>query len=99
MDNGCYYVYILASYKNGTLYVGFTHDLTARVWAHKQDVVKGFTNKYQVHKLVYYQAYEDRQEALKMEKRLKRWHRKWKLLLIEKNNPDWKDLYDFFSKG
>lgn len=88
-----YYVYILASFKNGTLYTGFTSDLIGRAWSHKNDVVDGFTKKYQVHRLVYYEVFEDKEAAMLREKQLKKWHRKWKLELIEKENPDWKDLY------
>jgi putative endonuclease len=88
-----YYVYILASHKNGTLYTGFTAGLLARTWSHKNDIVEGFTKKYQVHRLVYYQVFEDRDAALKYEKQLKKWRRQWKLRLIETMNPDWKDLY------
>ena len=88
-----YYVYILASRRNGTLYTGFTHNLIGRTWSHKNNLVQGFTNKYQVHILVYYEVFEDREAALKREKQLKKWQRKWKLELIEKDNPNWKDLY------
>ena len=87
------YVYILASKRNGTLYVGVTSDLVKRVYEHKADLADGFTKKYKVHMLVYYQACENIMAAITEEKRLKRWNRKWKLELIEKNNPDWKDLY------
>lgn len=93
MQEKLYYVYILASHKNGTLYTGFASNLIQRTFTHKNDIVKGFTQKYQVHRLVYYEVFEDRDEALKREKQLKKWHRKWKLELIEKTNPDWKDLY------
>ena len=88
-----YYVYILTSNRNGTLYVGITSDLTKRVWEHKNKLVEGFTNKYNVDKLVYYEVFEDPENAIKREKRLKKYNRKWKLDLIEQNNPDWKDLY------
>ena len=91
--SGQYYVYILASHKNGTLYTGFTSDLIGRSWSHKNDVVEGFTKKYQVHRLVYYEVFEDREAAILREKQLKKWHRKWKLELIEGLNPQWKDLY------
>ncbi len=88
-----YYVYILASHKNGTLYVGVTNDLVKRVWEHKSDFVEGFTKKYQVHQLVYFEETGDIESAITREKQLKKWHRKWKLELIEKKNPSWKDLY------
>ena len=89
-----YYVYILASKRNGTLYTGFTTALPKRSWEHKNDIVEGFTKKYQVHILVHYEVFQDKEAALKREKQLKKWHRKWKLELIEKSNPEWKDLYD-----
>jgi len=89
-----YYVYILASKRNGTLYVGFTIGLPERTWVHKNDIVEGFTKKYQVHILVWYEVHEDKEQALKREKQIKKWRRKWKLELIEKFNPEWKDLYD-----
>ena len=88
-----YYVYILASRRNGTLYIGITSDLTRRIWQHKKKLVKGFTEKYDVDKLVYFEEYNDVDIAIQREKRLKEWKRKWKLDLIEKDNPDWKDLY------
>lgn len=94
MQDKQYYVYILASHRNGTLYVGFTDHLIRRIYTHKNDIVQGFTRKYEVHRLVYFEIFEDREEAIKREKQLKKWHRKWKLELIEKTNPDWKDLYD-----
>ena len=88
-----YYVYILASRRNGTLYIGITSDLARRIWQHKKKLVKGFTEKYDVDKLVYFEEYNDVGIAIQREKRLKEWKRKWKLTLIEKDNPDWKDLY------
>lgn len=89
-----YFVYILASKRNGTLYVGVTSDLTKRVWEHKNDVVEGFTKEHGVKTLVYYEGHKDVEQAIRREKRLKRWDRKWKLELIEKDNPDWNDLYE-----
>ncbi len=86
-------VYILASKRNGTLYIGVTSDLVQRVWQHKNDVVEGFTKKYCVHTLVYYELHDDMENAILREKRLKKWNRDWKLLLIEEKNPDWNDLY------
>ncbi len=88
-----YYVYIMASQRNGTLYTGITSDLKKRVWEHKEGVVDGFTKEYEVKMLVYYEVHNDVNEAIKREKRLKRWERDWKLALIEKANPQWRDLY------
>ena len=88
-----YYVYILANKKNGTLYIGVTKDLFKRIYEHKQNLVAGFTKKYNVHKLVYFEATTDIQSAIIREKQLKKWNRDWKIELIEKSNPDWKDLY------
>jgi len=89
-----YYVYILASGKNGTLYVGVTNDLIRRIQEHKQGLVKGFTKKHKVDPLVYYEETEDISSAIEYEKRLKSWNRNWKIQLIEKNNLQWKDLYE-----
>jgi putative endonuclease len=89
-----YYIYLLASKRNGTLYVGVTHDLIRRVYEHKNDFVKGFTSKYGVHRLVYFEQCEDYESAVQREKQIKEWKRKWKLELIEKVNPEWKDLYE-----
>jgi putative endonuclease len=89
-----YYVYILASRKNGTLYVGVTNDLVRRAYDHKSNVIQGFTEKYGVHNLVYYESYTDVRDALTREKRLKKWKRQWKINLIETKNPDWIDLYE-----
>ncbi len=88
-----FYVYILASEKNGTLYVGITSNLIKRIYEHKNNIVKGFTEKYKVHKLVYYEECSDIYEAIQREKQLKRWYRKWKIELIENFNPEWEDLY------
>lgn len=87
-------VYILASERNGTLYIGVSSDLVKRIWQHKNDVVEGFTNKYQVHLLVYYELYEDIYTAIAREKQLRNWRREWKIALIEKANPVWKDLWE-----
>ena len=87
-------VYMLSSQRNGTLYIGVTSDLIKRVWEHKQDFVEGFTKKYGVHDLVWYEQHEDMPTAIVREKTLKEWKRAWKLELIEKMNPEWKDLYD-----
>jgi putative endonuclease len=88
-----YYVYILASKPYGTLYIGVTNDLVRRVWEHKNDFVDGFTKKYGVHSLVYYEQCESIESAITREKQMKKWNRRWKLELIEKMNPGWKDLY------
>ncbi len=89
-----YCVYILASKRNGTLYIGVTSDLKKRVYQHKSNVLEGFTKKYGVHTLVYYVCGENVEAALTREKQLKKWNRKWKLRLIEKENPEWRDLYE-----
>lgn len=89
-----YYVYILASKRNGTLYTGVTSDLIKRVWDHKSHFIKGFTSQYNVHQLVYYEVHGDIMEAIQREKNIKAWKRLWKLRLIEQENPDWEDLYD-----
>ena len=89
-----YYVYILASKKNGTLYIGVTSDLVKRVYEHKENLVDGFTKKHDVHTLVYYEATTDVESAIKREKQLKHWNRAWKVALIEKGNPLWRDLYE-----
>ncbi|MBI3140759.1 MAG: GIY-YIG nuclease family protein [Rhodocyclales bacterium] len=89
-----YYVYILASGRNGTLYIGVTNDLIRRVWEHKNGAVEGFTKKYDIHHLVYFEQTEDVSSAIQREKQLKKWERKWKLDLIEKTNPYWRDLYE-----
>jgi putative endonuclease len=91
---GQYYVYILASKKNGTLYIGVTNNLLKRVDQHKNDLVEGFTRKYRVYNLVYYEAYNWIQDAIIREKRMKKWKRQWKIDLIEKSNPGWEDLFD-----
>lgn len=89
-----YYTYMLASKRNGTMYVGVASNLIARVLAHKQNVVKGFTSKYGVHRLVWYECHCSKEAALIREKRIKKWKRAWKLELIEKGNPSWQELYD-----
>ena len=86
-------VYILASQRNGTLYVGVTSDLPGRIWQHRADLVPGFTRKYGVHCLVWYEVHPTMESAILREKTLKRWRRAWKLELIEDANPDWCDLY------
>ena len=95
-----YFVYILASRRNGTLYIGVTNDLCRRVAEHKKDVIAGFTKNYQVHFLVYFETFGDIDNAIKREKQLKRWKRLWKLKLIDQFNPEWQDLYnDLTSSG
>ena len=88
-----YYVYIMTSKRNGTLYIGVTNNLVKRVYEHKNDLVGGFTKKYQVHNLVYFEPHEDVNEALTREKQMKEWKRYWKIKTINKFNPIWKDLY------
>ena len=87
-------VYILASRMNGTLYIGVTSDLVQRVWEHKNDLVEGFTRRYGVHRLVWYELHDTMEAAILQEKRLKEWRRAWKLRLIQGINPEWEDLYD-----
>ena len=87
-------VYILASKRNGTLYTGVTSDLVKRVYEHKNGLADGFTKKYRVHHLVYFELHEDMNAAISREKQIKKWNRAWKLELIETNNPEWKDLYE-----
>jgi putative endonuclease len=87
-------VYMLASKRNGTLYTGVTSDLPKRIWEHKNNVIAGFTKKYHVHMLVFYELHPDMYSAITREKQLKKWERKWKLRLIEHYNPEWNDLYE-----
>ena len=87
-------VYILASKPNGVLYIGVTSDLFDRIAIHKQDLVDGFTKKYAVHRLVYYELHATMAEAIQRETRLKKWHRAWKVRLIHEMNPEWLDLFD-----
>lgn len=94
-----FYVYILASRRNGTLYIGVTSDLIRRVWQHKNKFAQGFTKKYNVDKLVYFEQCSDAENAICREKRLKKYNRKWKLDLIEKMNPEWIDLYEGLLSG
>jgi len=93
-----YYVYILASKRNGTLYIGVTNDLVKRVWEHKQKLVEGFTKQYRVDKLVHYEVTENIESAIVREKQLNNWHRQWKKNLIESKNPAWQDLYEEIIK-
>ena len=87
-------VYILASKRNGTLYIGVTSELQKRAWEHKNNLVEGFTKRYEVHRLVYYELCEDMLAAISRAKQMKKWNRAWKLELIERENPEWKDLWD-----
>ena len=87
-------VYILASKRNGTLYTGVTSDLRKRVWEHKNDFVEGFTKRYGVHRLMYFEMHQDMLSAITREKQIKKWNRAWKLELIERGNPGWRDLWE-----
>ena len=89
-------VYMLASSRNGTLYIGVTSDVVHRVSIHKQDLLEGFTKRYGVHRLVYYETHETMELAISREKRLKKWTRAWKIRLIASMNPEWEDLFDDF---
>ncbi|UFH58199.1 GIY-YIG nuclease family protein [Sulfurovum mangrovi] len=86
-------VYILASKKNGSLYIGVTSDIAKRIYEHKNSLAEGFSKRYHIYKLVYYEVYDGIEEAIKREKQLKKWNRQWKVDLIEKENPEWNDLY------
>ncbi|MFN5382508.1 MAG: GIY-YIG nuclease family protein [Alphaproteobacteria bacterium] len=90
----CYWLYILASKRNGTLYVGVTSDLPRRVYEHKEKLIAGFTKKYNITYLVYAEEFQDINDAIRREKCIKKWNRAWKLKLIEEQNPDWRDLYE-----
>lgn len=92
MDNQ-YFVYIVASKRNGTIYIGVTGNLQKRIWEHKQKIVEGFTKKYDIDQLVYFEQTSDVRSALLRESQMKKWKREWKLRLIEEENPQWKDLY------
>jgi putative endonuclease len=93
-----YFVYILASEIGGTLYIGVTNNLIRRVFEHKSNAVPGFTKKYDVKRLVHFEIYDDIENAIRREKRLKKWNRAWKIRLIEENNPNWSDLYPSIAK-
>ena len=88
------YVYILASERNGTLYIGVTNDLMRRVWEHREGLVEGFTRRYAVKRLVYIESFDRIEDAIAREKAMKKWNRLWKLDLIERQNPEWDDLYE-----
>ena len=94
-----FYVYMLASQQNGTLYTGMTSDLVKRVWQHRNGVVEGFTKRYGVKRLVFYEIHQSAESAITREKQIKKWRRKWKLRIIEKDNPYWEDLYDKIIKN
>ena len=89
-----FYVYILASKRNGTLYIGVTSNLVQRTWQHKEGQVEGFSKKYGIKNLVYFEVHESAESALTREKQMKKWERAWKIRLIERNNPEWRDLTD-----
>ncbi len=89
-----YYVYMLASNKNGTLYIGVTNNLIRRIYEHKEGLVEGFTKKYNIKRLVFYEETNDVESAIIREKQMKKWKRQWKIDLIQKNNSEWKDLYN-----
>ena len=93
-----YFVYILANRKEGTIYIGITSDIIRRVYEHKAKAGDGFTAEYNVDRLVYFEQHSDVLEAIAREKKLKRWRREWKIELIQRGNPDWRDLYDDLSK-
>ena len=93
MTDKQYYLYILASKRNGTLYRGITSDLIKRIWQHKEGLVDGFSKRYKTKTLVYLESHKDDEEAILREKRIKKWNRQWKINLIEKENPNWDDLY------
>ena len=90
-------VYILASQKNGTLYIGVTSHLVQRIWQHKNNCVEGFTKKYCVHMLVYYELHESMESSIQREKQMKKWKSEWKIRLIEEQNPNWDDLWEFIQ--
>ena len=87
-----FFIYIMTNKRRGTLYTGVTSDLSTRIWQHKNNLIEGFTKKYKLHKLVYYEQHENINSAIEREKQIKKWQRQWKLELIEKLNPHWKDL-------
>jgi len=93
-----YYVYLLASRKNGTLYLGVTNNLIRRVYEHRHKLMPGFTSRYDVVRLVWFECYDDPSNAIAREKEIKKWRRQWKIELIEKSNPDWRDLYDEITR-
>lgn len=95
-----YFVYIVTNKPRGTLYIGFSSDLMGRTWQHRQKIIEGFTRKYNCTRLVYFEIFDSPTQAIHREKRLKHWLRNWKIELIEKSNPEWRDLYqDFFRSS
>ena len=92
-----FYVYIMTSRRNGTLYIGMSSNLVQRVWQHKNNMVEGFTDKYNVKHLVYFEVHDSAESAITREKQIKKWRRKWKLRLIEEHNPQWEDLFSKIS--
>jgi putative endonuclease len=92
-----FYVYILSSRRNGTLYIGMTDNLIQRVWMHRNGILPGFTKQYGVKMLVWYEQHETREAALTRERQMKKWNREWKLQIIEQSNPRWSDLYESLS--
>jgi putative endonuclease len=98
-QSGMYYVYILASRRNGTLYVGFTDNLSNRICQHRTGVRSGFASRYRVYTLVWFERYDARHDAFVRERQIKEWRRSWKLRLIEGRNPGWRDLFDDFMAG
>ena len=93
-----YYVYLTASRKHGTLYLGVTNDLIRRIYEHKSKAISGFTSRYNVVRLVWYEVYDDPTNAIAREKDIKKWRRNWKIRLIEEDNPDWNDLYSSITR-
>jgi putative endonuclease len=93
-----YYVYLVASRKDGTLYLGVTNDLVRRAYQHRTKALPGFTSRYDVTRLVWFEVYDDPTTAITREKELKKWRRAWKVALIEASNPDWHDLYDEITR-
>lgn len=91
-------VYVLASQRNGTLYIGVTSDLIKRIWQHKEGLVEGFTKQHQIKMLVWYEQHETMESAISREKAMKKWRRQWKLAAIEKNNPYWNDLWNEINR-
>ena len=98
MQDKKYYVYILAKARNSTFYVGTTSNLVKRIWEHKNEVADGFTKKHGIKILVYYEIFDDPNNAIRREKRLKKWNRAWKMKVIEEVNPNWNDLYEEICK-
>jgi len=93
-----YYVYLLASRKDGALYIGVTNDLIRRTFEHRSKIIKGFTSRYNITKLVWFEIYDDPVSAISREKELKKWRRSWKVALIEQENPNWNDLYESITR-